>query len=112
MRQPADCRLNAATTRHSYAPPKNLATPVHWPSSQLHQHLSEVLALKQFEKGCGRVLDAVVYGFPPCDLSFADPRGHLSLELGHEIEIVRDVESLKPKALAHDEHDVTWSVGQ
>ncbi|MEA2817373.1 MAG: hypothetical protein QOI93_5086, partial [Rhodospirillaceae bacterium] len=33
-------------------------------------------------------------------------------ELGHVIEIVRDVEPLQPKALAHDEHDVTWSVGQ
>src|SRR6266850_1551750 len=81
-------------------------------SSQLHQHLSEVLALEQFEKGRGRVLDAVVYGFPPCDLAFVDPSGHLSLELGHEIEIVRDVEPLQPKALAHDEHDVTWPVGQ
>src|SRR5882724_11240087 len=81
-------------------------------SSQLHQHLSEVLALEQFEKGCGRVFDAVVDGFPPCHLAFAYPRGHLSLELGHEIEIVRDVEALKPKALAHDEHDVAWSIGQ
>ncbi len=74
--------------------------------------LSEVLALEQFEKGRGRVLDAVVYGFPPRDLAFAYPCGHLSLELGHEIEIVRDVEPLQPKALAHDEHDVTGSVGQ
>src|SRR5882762_10322152 len=81
-------------------------------SSKLHQHLSEVLALEQLEKGCGRVLDAVVDGFPPCDLAFAYPRGHLSLELGHEIEIVRDVEALKPKALAHDEHEVARPVGQ
>src|SRR6267378_1475027 len=81
-------------------------------SSQLHQHLSEVLALEQFEKGCGRVFDAVVDGFPPFDLAFVYPRGHLSLELGHEIEIVRDVEPLQPKALAHDEHEVTWAVGQ
>src|SRR5882672_8467121 len=81
-------------------------------SPELHQHLSEVLALEQFEKGGGRVLDAVVYGLPPYDLAFVYPCGHLSLELGHEIEIVRDVEPLKPKALAHDEHDVAGSVGQ
>src|SRR5712671_197392 len=81
-------------------------------SPQLYQHLSEVLALEQFEKGCGRVLDAVLYGFFPRDLAFVYPSRHLSLELGHEIEIVRDVEPLQPKALAHDEHDVTWSVGQ
>src|SRR5260370_25153832 len=78
-------------------------------SPELHQHLSEVLALEQFEKGCGRVLDAVVYGFPPCDLAFLYPGGHLSLELGHEIQIGRDVVSLHPKALSHDEHDGPWS---
>src|SRR4029077_3979588 len=72
----------------------------------------EVLALEQFEKGCWRVLDAVVDGFLPCDLAFVYPGGHLSLELGHEIEIVRDVEPLQPKALAHYEEDRTWSAGQ
>src|SRR6266851_8632419 len=91
---------------------QKLGDPGPFASSKLHQHLSEVLALKQFEKGCGRVLNAVLYGFLPRNFPFVYPSRHLPLELGHEIQIVRGVEPLQPKALAHDEHDVTWSVGQ
>jgi hypothetical protein len=40
---------------------------------QLHQHLSQILALEQFEKGGRRILDAMLDGFLPRQLAFAYP---------------------------------------
>jgi Tfp pilus assembly ATPase PilU len=42
-------------------------------SGQLHQHLSQILALEQFEKGRRRILDAMLDGFLPRQLAFAYP---------------------------------------
>src|ERR1700682_5903754 len=79
-------------------------------SPQLNERLSEVLALEEFEEGGWRVLDALHDSFLPGDLSFAHPPRHVSLELGYEIEVVRDSIALESDALANGEHDVTRTV--
>ena len=44
---------------------------------QLHQHLSQILALEQLEKGRRRILDAMLDGFLPRHFAFAYPPGHV-----------------------------------
>jgi hypothetical protein len=63
-------------------------------SPELHQHLSDVLAREQFEEGPWCVLDPLFDGLPPSELAFAYPPGHFFLELGQEIEVVRNDEAL------------------
>jgi hypothetical protein len=80
-------------------------------SPELHQHLSEVLALEQLQKGHRRILDAVFDGFPPRELAFSYSPGHVFLELGQEIEVVRDDEALQSKALADRQYEIARSLG-
>jgi len=40
---------------------------------QLHEHLSQILALEQLDKGRRRILDAMLDGFIPRYLAFAYP---------------------------------------
>jgi hypothetical protein len=65
-------------------------------SGQLHQHLSQILAFEQPEKGRQRILDAMLDGFLPRHLAFAYPPRHVFLELGQQIEVVCDNETLEP----------------
>jgi hypothetical protein len=46
-------------------------------------------------------------GLLPGDLAFVYPPRHISLELGYEIEVVRDSVALEPDALANGGQDWT-----
>src|SRR5438552_19007184 len=92
---------------------QNLATPVHSPHRSFTSIFPKFSPLNNLRKAVGAFsMPCSMVSFHVILPSCIHPDISLSLELGHVIEIVRDVEPFQPKALAHDEHDVTWSAGQ
>src|SRR5215472_4314462 len=55
---------------------------------QTHDHLADVVAGEEAEKGLGRVLDALHNGFVPLDAPGLEPAAHLGEELRIEAQVV------------------------
>ena len=79
---------------------------------QFDDHLAEIIAVKEADKGFRCVFEAVDNGFPPFDFSVIDPGAHFVKERRVALLMVTDDKTLQGEAPADRKHQIIRSRGR